>query len=103
MFVHFDAKFGTCEVGCWLEPAARGRGLITRSVRLLIDWAMDVRGIYRVEWQCRPDNVASANIARRLGMHLDGVLRGEFPHHGVRHDTQVWSLIAPDRAGLRER
>lgn len=103
MFVHFDAKFGTCEVGCWLEPAARGRGLITRSVQLLIDWAMDVRGIYRVEWQCRPDNVASANIARRLGMHLDGVLRGEFPHHGVRHDTQVWSLIAPDRAGLRER
>src|SRR6188474_1452957 len=22
MFVRFDAKGGTCEVGCWLEPAA---------------------------------------------------------------------------------
>jgi ribosomal-protein-serine acetyltransferase len=97
MFVHFDATAGTCEVGCWLEPAGQGRGLITRAVRLIIDWAMDVRGIYRVEWHCRTDNTASANVARRLGMHLDGVLRGEFLYRGVRYDTEVWSLIAPDR------
>jgi RimJ/RimL family protein N-acetyltransferase len=97
MFVHFDVKSGNCEVGCWLEPAARGRGLITRSVRLLIDWAIEVRGIHRVEWHCRTDNTASSNIARRLGMHLDGVLRQEFLYQGVRHDTEVWSLIAPDR------
>lgn len=24
MFVSFDAKLGTCELGCWLEPAAEG-------------------------------------------------------------------------------
>jgi ribosomal-protein-serine acetyltransferase len=97
MFVHFDAAAGNCEVGCWLEPAGQGRGLVTRSVSRLIGWAMDVRGMYRVEWQCRPDNIASANVARRLGMRLDGVLRGEFLFRGVRHDTQVWSLTAPDR------
>jgi RimJ/RimL family protein N-acetyltransferase len=50
-----------------------------------------------VEWHCRTDNAASASVARRLGMHLDGVLRGEYLYQGVRHDTQVWSLIAPDR------
>src|SRR5690349_16642642 len=98
MFVHFDAAWGTCKVGCWLEPAAQGRGLITRSVRLIIDWAFDIRGIYRVEWRCRSDNTASSNVARRLGMRRDGVLRGEFLHRGVRYDSEVWSLIAPDRA-----
>jgi RimJ/RimL family protein N-acetyltransferase len=97
MFVHFDAGSGTCEVGCWLEPAGQGRGLVTRAVRLIIDWAMEVRGIHRVEWRCRTDNVASASVARRVGMHLDGVLRGEYLYRGVRYDTQVWSLIAPDR------
>jgi ribosomal-protein-serine acetyltransferase len=96
MFVHFDAVSGTCEVGCWLEPAAKGRGLVTRSVRLIIDWAIDVRGIHRVEWHCRPDNTASANVARRLGMHLDGLLRGNYLYQGVRYDTQLWSLIATD-------
>ena len=98
MFVTFDAARGVCEVGCWLEPAGRGRGLVTRAVRLMVDWAIDVRGMYRIEWHCRPDNTASSAVARRLGMHLDGVLRGEFNYQGVRHDTEVWSLIAGDRA-----
>jgi RimJ/RimL family protein N-acetyltransferase len=97
MFVHFDAAAGNCEVGCWLEPAGRGRGLIVRSARLIIEWAMEVRGIHRVEWRCSPQNTASSNVARRLGMRLDGVLRQEFRYRGVRHDTEVWSLIAPDR------
>jgi RimJ/RimL family protein N-acetyltransferase len=96
MFVRFDTRSGTCEVGCWLEPAGRGRGLITRAVRLLIDWAFEVRGLHRIEWHCRPDNTASGNVARNLGMHLDGVLRAEFPYRGVRHDTEVWSLLATD-------
>jgi len=97
MFVRFDAAAGVCEVGCWLEPAGRGRGLITRAVRLMVDWALDVRGMYRIEWHCRPDNTASSAVARRLGMRLDGVMRGEFNYQGVRHDTEVWSLIAGDR------
>jgi ribosomal-protein-serine acetyltransferase len=97
MFVHFDAAAGTCEVGCWLEPAARGRGLIARSMRLLFDWAFDVRGLYRIAWLCRPDNTASSNVARGLGMRRDGLLRGDFVYQGVRYDTEVWSLIAPDR------
>jgi RimJ/RimL family protein N-acetyltransferase len=93
MFVSFDAARGTCEIGCWLEPGARGRGLITRAAGHLIDWAVRVRGIARVEWLTRPDNSASSNVARRLGMRLDGVLREEFLHGGVRHDTEVWSLL----------
>ena len=96
MFVTFDARGGVCEAGCWLEPAATGRGLITRSVRLTLDWAFRVRGMYRVEWRCRPDNTASSNVARRLGMSLDGVLRGAFLYGGVRHDTQLWAITAPE-------
>jgi ribosomal-protein-serine acetyltransferase len=101
MFVRFDVAVGVCEVGCWLEPAAEGRGLIARSARLIIDWAIEVRGIHRVEWRCGTANTASRNVARRLGMHLDGVLREEFLYRGARHDTEVWSLIAPDRPAAR--
>ncbi|GAA4244953.1 GNAT family N-acetyltransferase [Dactylosporangium darangshiense] len=98
MFVSFDAASGVCELGCWLEPAGQGRGLITAATRVLIDWALRTRGMHRVEWRCRPDNVASANVARRLGMRLDGVLREAYPYAGVRHDIQVWALLATDEA-----
>jgi RimJ/RimL family protein N-acetyltransferase len=96
MFVKFDTRWGTCEVGCWLEPAGTGRGLITTAVRLLIDWALVTRGLHRVEWHCRPDNKASSAVARRLGMTLEGTLRGTFPWKGVRHDEEIWAVVAAD-------
>jgi ribosomal-protein-serine acetyltransferase len=96
MFVAFSTGSGSCEIGCWLEPAATGRGLITAAVTLLLDWAFVTRGLHRAEWHCRPDNVASSNIARRVGMTLEGTLRETFPWKGVRHDTEIWALLAAD-------
>ncbi|WP_306214771.1 GNAT family N-acetyltransferase [Actinoplanes sp. RD1] len=96
MFVAFDVKSGVCEIGVWLEPAGRGRGLITRAARKLIDYAFLERGMFRVEWICRPDNQASSNVAKRLGMTLDGVLRGNYVHKGVRYDSEVWAVTAPE-------
>jgi ribosomal-protein-serine acetyltransferase len=100
MFVSFDAAAGTCEIGCWTEPAGQGRGLVTRAAAHLVDWAVRVRGIHRVAWLTRPDNTASRNVAKRLGMRLDGVMREDYPHQGVRYDSEVWSLLAPEWGGL---
>jgi ribosomal-protein-serine acetyltransferase len=96
MFVSFDAGSGICEVGCWLEPAGAGRGLVTRAITVLIDWALTTRGLHRVEWHCRPDNVASSNVARRLGMTLEATLRENYPWKGVRHDTEIWAILEPE-------
>jgi RimJ/RimL family protein N-acetyltransferase len=96
LFGSFDADSGNCEIGCWLEPAGTGRGLITRACRILIDYAFVTRGLHRVEWHCRTDNKASSAIARRLGMTLDGVLREQYPWKGRRHDAEVWSLLASE-------
>ncbi|WP_392962539.1 GNAT family N-acetyltransferase [Streptomyces sp. LN245] len=101
LFLNFDADRGNCEVGCWLEPAASGRGLVTRAMRILIDWAVEERGIHRVEWVAAAGNVPSLNVARRLGMSRDGVFREKHTHHGVRHDLEVWSLLAPEWRAAR--
>lgn len=84
------------EAGCWLEPAAAGRGLVTRGVRVLIKWAIEELGIHRVEWRAAPQNTASIAVARRLGMRRDGVLRERYLHRGRRYDAEVWSLLAPE-------
>jgi ribosomal-protein-serine acetyltransferase len=96
LFRTFDAAAGVCEAGCWLEPAATGRGLVTEAVGVLIDWAVEERGIHRVEWVAASRNTASLAVARRLGMSREGVLRESFPHRGVRLDTEIWSVLAPE-------
>ncbi|MEU5208708.1 GNAT family protein [Streptomyces sp. NPDC020742] len=103
LFRTFDAEAGTCEAGCWLEPAAAGRGLVTRATRVLIDWAFRTRGLHRVEWQVSSENTPSIKVAKRLGMRRDGVLRANHPHRGVRQDTEIWSVLAPEwRSGASE-
>jgi RimJ/RimL family protein N-acetyltransferase len=96
LFRTFEPRFGTAEIGVWISPEASGRGLITRAARRMIEWAIGERGMHRVEWRCVPTNERSIAAAKRLGMTLDGVLRGAFPHLGVQHDVQVWSLLASE-------
>lgn len=98
MFVTFSAASGQCEIGCWLEPAGEGRGLVTAASRLLVDYALRERGLNRAEWRCRADNDRSAAVARRLGMTLDGTLRGAWLNGGRFHDKQVWALVRADLA-----
>ncbi|CAM5519333.1 N-acetyltransferase [Streptomyces spiroverticillatus] len=92
----FDAEARTCEVGCWLEPAGAGKGLVTRACREIIDWAVRVRGIHRVEWICDVENLPSSKVAKRLGMRRDGVLREAYFFRGVWRDEEVWSVLGPE-------
>ncbi|MEV3858009.1 GNAT family protein [Streptomyces sp. NPDC050095] len=100
--LNFDATGGNAEVGCWLEPAAAGRGLVNRAMRVLIDWAVEERGIHRIEWVAAAGNVPSLNAARRLGFTRDGVRRQAHLWAGVRHDLEVWSVLAPEWRTARD-
>ncbi|MFD6563827.1 GNAT family N-acetyltransferase [Micromonospora profundi] len=96
MFVSFDVTLGVCEVGCWLEPAVQGQGLMAPAVGRIIDWAVRERGIHRVEWRTNADNVRSIALARRLGLRHDGTLRQVYPGPNGRIDLEIWSVLAPE-------
>jgi RimJ/RimL family protein N-acetyltransferase len=96
IFVEFSAAAGTCELGCWLEPAAEGRGLITRACTELLAWAFGERGIHRAEWRCRRDNTRSAEVARRLGMTFEGIAREAWKVGDTFHDKQVWAILSTE-------
>jgi len=96
LFKDFDATSGVCEIGVWLSPHAEGRGLITTAVRHMIDWAINVRGMHRVEWRNSPDNERSRAVAKRLGLTHEGTLRGDFVVNGTRQDTEVRAVLADE-------
>ncbi|MGY1436210.1 GNAT family N-acetyltransferase [Streptomyces reniochalinae] len=102
LFRTMDAAQGVAEAGCWLEPAAVGKGLITRACRTVIDWVIEERGFHRVEWLVSAANEPSVAVARRLGMTRDGVLRESYLYRGKRADMEIWSVLAPEwRAAKR--
>ncbi len=102
IFRRMDVAQGTAEAGCWLEPSAVGKGLVTRAVRAIIDWAVEERGIHRVEWWVSAENAPSIAVARRLGMTKDGVLRESYLYRGKRHDEEIWSVLAPEWRAARQ-
>jgi len=87
---------GRAGVGYWLVPAARGRGVATRAVRLLARWAFDALGVARLELTCGPDNVASQRVAERCGFTCEGLMRAHLPFKGGRRDTVLYSLLPDD-------
>ncbi|MFD4629728.1 GNAT family N-acetyltransferase [Streptomyces sp. NPDC058284] len=102
LFRIFDTSVDGCEIGVWLEPSAAGRGLAQKASTILIDWAVDERGMHRVEWLVSSLNERSKATAARLGFTRDGVLRESFPWQGTRHDMEVWSVLAPEWRAARE-
>lgn len=90
MILHsFDERHRRCEVGFWLVPAARGRGLGSHAVALAVSWALGELDLLRVEMTTTPDNDAVFALARRLGFTHEGVLRKRNVERGVRVDV-VW-------------
>ncbi|MBL1086640.1 GNAT family N-acetyltransferase [Streptomyces actinomycinicus] len=101
LFRVWDTPGGVCEAGCWLEPAAAGRGLVTRGMRVLLDWAFEERGMHRVEWYVSAANEPSIAVARRLGMTREGLFRENYLHRGVRTSTEIWAVLAPEWRAAR--
>ncbi|MFC4910649.1 GNAT family N-acetyltransferase [Actinomadura gamaensis] len=96
LFRIFDTQRHVCELGVWLAPWARGRGLVTTACRAMIDWAVGERGMLRVEWGCEPSNEASIAAAKRIGFSYDATIRQGFFFDGRQRDYQLWSILADD-------
>jgi RimJ/RimL family protein N-acetyltransferase len=74
------------EVGYWLVPEARGRGLGQAAVGALVDWAFDALGLARIEITTTPDNHGARALAERLGFTEEGVMIGRNLERGRRVD-----------------
>ena len=99
----FNARTRTAEIGVLLAAPARGRGIVTRAVAAMLDWAFVERDVHRVEWKCAPGNGPSRRVAQRLGFTHEGTLREAFPVREERQDLEVWSLLAREWDGLPPR
>lgn len=86
----------TAEIGYWLIPRARGRGLGSRAVALVARWAVTDAGLARVEALVVPDNVASRRVLEKIGFRREGHLRSYLVVDRERADALIYSLLPSD-------
>jgi RimJ/RimL family protein N-acetyltransferase len=89
------------EVGYWAHPDARGRGLITEAVGLIVRHVFipledGGLGQQRLRLRAAVDNTASRHVAERNGFRLVGIDRlGSLCRDG-HHDEALYDLVAAD-------
>ncbi|MGH3470567.1 MAG: GNAT family N-acetyltransferase [Nocardioidaceae bacterium] len=87
---------GLAEVGFAAHPGVRGRGVMSRAVALVLDWAFEVQGLHTVSWQSTAGNLASWRVAWRNGFTFEGSARACLARRGTLVDGWRGSLLSTD-------
>ena len=96
MFVSIESEGRQGEIGYVVGPAARGRGVATRTLRLLTDWGFSGLGFERIELWIDVTNAGSERVAERVGYEQEGVLRSVWFKEDIRKDFGIWSRLRED-------
>src|SRR3954452_1548282 len=88
----------TGEIGYWTAPWARGRGVMTRAVRLLAQWSFEEFELRRIELIVAVENSGSNRVAEKAGFTNEGVLRQYRENKGIWRDHYMWSALRGELA-----
>ena len=91
-----EPGFGSGEWGFALGSHFWGTGLFAEGARLVLNFAVDVVGIARLEARAAVANGRGNGALRKIGAVQEGVLRRSFLRNGQYHDQVLWSILAED-------
>ncbi|PLX05908.1 MAG: N-acetyltransferase [Marinilabiliales bacterium] len=92
-----DSQNKKTEIGYWLAQEFQGKGLVSRAVKILTEFAFGPMNMNRVQIKVAVKNYKSKNIPERLGYKLEGIERnGELLTGGIFTDLYVYSKLKAD-------
>ncbi len=86
----------SAELGYWVMPGERGRGLARAGVGLVTEWAFETLGLRRLSIGTMVANAASRRVARSLDFRPEALLRSFRPCGQRRTDCIVYSLLSDE-------
>lgn len=86
---------GEAEIGYWVAPHARNRGIARRAVRLLAEHVFTSYAPRRIELLMHPDNAASRRTAEAAGATYEGIRPDALspPAKDGTTDAAVYTLV----------
>jgi ribosomal-protein-serine acetyltransferase len=97
-FVHFNCTSRRTEIGYWIDRDEEGKGVISNSVRALINYAFDQLNMNKVEIHCSAQNTRSSAVPKRLGFKQEAHLRQQEMRLGQLHDFLIFGLLRSEWA-----
>lgn len=80
-------------VGYGVHPNFRGKGLATKSLKLVTDYGFKKLKLIRISGMCRTFNKASARVLEKAGFKLEGILRKNKFKDGKYLDDMIWAKV----------
>ena len=93
--MHRSTEKGALELGFWLGKGWTKQGYATEATKALVEAAMKVPGVQRVQIRCDAKNAAAASVATRAGFqHVDTIRNHVFEKGVPPRDTMVFQFPA---------
>lgn len=91
-----EPGFGVAEWGFALASRHWGNGIFAEAATRIVDFAIDVLGVYRLEARVTVSNGRGNGVLRKIGAVQEGILRRSFERNGTSHDQVLWGIAASD-------
>ena len=101
LFFPIDDYIRATEIGYWLGEWATGQGLMTRSVRAMLDFVFADLQLNRVGLNAEVSNKRSRTLAERLGFTFEGIKRQGWINGEELVDMAMYSMLASDWHDLK--
>ena len=85
-----------CGVGYWLAENLTGNGYVTKSCIRLMEHCFDDLNLHRFVLEAAVENVASCEVAERIGMRLEGITKDREWLYDHYVDAKLYAITKPE-------
>lgn len=88
-----NTRIKSISLGYWIGESFQGKGIITESIKYLINQLKKSSEFHRIEIRADKNNIKSRSVAERLDFNLEGVLRDADWINNHFEDVIIYSLL----------
>ncbi|GAB2564775.1 GNAT family N-acetyltransferase [Gracilibacillus alcaliphilus] len=81
------------EISYIIHPAYWGRGLATKTAKLLLAYGFQQHQLHRIYATCDPKNIGSSKVLQKIGMIKEGQMRENLWIKGRWRDSLLYSIL----------
>jgi [ribosomal protein S5]-alanine N-acetyltransferase len=94
--LHVERTHNHAELGYWIGVPYWGRGYATEAAAAVIRYGFDTLDLHRIHASVFAGNSASARVLLKVGMRLEGRLRGHVCKWEKFYDLECYGMLRSD-------